>query len=71
MLIKYSCNIISLQNFTYESLLEYSFKKYLKSIRPFYKQDLIKVITGIRRCGKSVILTQIMDEFKIRTDNVY
>ena len=39
-------------------------EKYLKNIRPFYEQDLIKVITGIRRCGKSVILTQIMDELK-------
>ena len=39
-------------------------EKYLKNIRPFYVQDLIKVITGIRRCGKSVILTQIIDEIK-------
>lgn len=37
-------------------------EKYLSKIRPFYEQDLIKVITGIRRCGKSVILTQIIDE---------
>lgn len=37
---------------------------YLKQIRPFYHQDLIKVITGIRRCGKSVLLMQIMDEIK-------
>ena len=39
-------------------------EKYLSKIRPFYDQDLIKVITGIRRCGKSVILTQIIDEIK-------
>ena len=39
-------------------------EKYLKNIRPFYEEDLIKVITGIRRCGKSVILTQIIDELK-------
>lgn len=39
-------------------------EKYLKNIRPFYDKDLIKVITGIRRCGKSVILTQIIDELK-------
>lgn len=39
-------------------------EKYLSKIRPFYNVDLIKVITGIRRCGKSVILTQIMDELK-------
>lgn len=37
-------------------------EKYLKKIRPFYNQDLIKVITGIRRCGKSVILRQIINE---------
>ena len=37
---------------------------YLKRIRGFYDKDLIKVITGIRRCGKSVLLMQIMDELK-------
>ena len=39
-------------------------ENYLSKIRPFYDVDLIKVITGIRRCGKSVILTQIIDEIK-------
>ena len=39
-------------------------ERYLKSIRPFYEQDLIKVITGIRRSGKSVLLSQIMDEIR-------
>lgn len=43
---------------------------YLKSIRPFYDSDLIKIITGIRRCGKSVILDQVMDEIKQKTDNL-
>ena len=37
-------------------------ENYLKRIRPFYDKDLIKVITGIRRCGKSVILKQIINE---------
>lgn len=37
-------------------------EKYIKQIRPFYESDLIKVITGIRRCGKSVVLEQIKDE---------
>lgn len=37
---------------------------YLAKIREFYHVDLIKVITGIRRCGKSVLLMQIMDELK-------
>lgn len=39
-------------------------EKYLSKIRPFYDQNLIKVLTGIRRCGKSVILNQIMNELK-------
>lgn len=39
-------------------------ERYLKSIRPFYNQDLIKVLIGIRRSGKSVILMQIIDELK-------
>jgi len=39
-------------------------ERYLKDIRPFYDQDLIKVLIGIRRSGKSVILTQIIDELK-------
>ena len=37
-------------------------ERYLKKIRPYYESDLIKVITGIRRCGKSIILSQIKDE---------
>lgn len=39
-------------------------EKYLARIRKFYHMDLIKVITGIRRCGKSVLLLQIMEELK-------
>ena len=39
-------------------------EKYLAKIREFYDVDLIKVITGIRRCGKSVLLKQIMDELE-------
>lgn len=43
---------------------------YLKKIRPFYDSDLIKIITGIRRCGKSIILMEIYEEISKRTDNV-
>ena len=39
-------------------------ENYLVRIRKFYHVDLIKVITGIRRCGKSVLLQQIMDELQ-------
>ncbi len=37
-------------------------ENYLKMIRPYYETDLIKVITGVRRAGKSVILETIRDE---------
>lgn len=37
-------------------------EKYLTRIREFYDVDLIKVITGVRRCGKSVLLKQIIKE---------
>ena len=37
---------------------------YISQIRPFYESDLIKVITGIRRSGKSVILSQVEEELR-------
>ena len=38
-------------------------EKYLKKIRGFYDaEDIIKVITGIRRCGKSSLMLTIIDE---------
>lgn len=37
---------------------------YLSRIRGFYDSDLVKILVGIRRCGKSVILNQIIDEIK-------
>ena len=39
-------------------------ENYLSKMRGFYDSNLIKILVGIRRCGKSVILTQIMDELK-------
>ncbi|MDF2610243.1 MAG: ATPase [Lachnospiraceae bacterium] len=44
---------------------------YLERIRPFYNSEMVKVITGIRRCGKSTIMKQMMGELKERgiTDN--
>lgn len=35
---------------------------YLSKIRPFIGKDIIKVLTGVRRGGKSVLLEQIRDE---------
>ena len=43
---------------------------YIEQVRPFYESDLIKIITGIRRCGKSVIMEQIIKEIEKKTDNV-
>lgn len=39
-------------------------ENYLEEIRGFYNSSLVKILVGIRRCGKSVILTQIMQEIK-------
>lgn len=39
--------------------------KYLKKMRGFYHDtDMIKVITGVRRCGKSSLMKVIMEELK-------
>ena len=43
---------------------------YIRPVREFYESDLIKIITGIRRSGKSVILQQIMAEIGEKTDNI-
>ncbi len=37
---------------------------YVSQIRSFYESDLVKIITGIRRCGKSIILKQVMAEIE-------
>ena len=39
-------------------------ENYLSRIRGFYESDLVKILVGIRRCGKSVILNQIIEELK-------
>ena len=44
------------------STMEIIREGYLKEIRRFYDSNLIKVITGVRRCGKSIILKQIENE---------
>ena len=45
-------------------------EKYIAPIRSFYDSDLIKIITGVRRCGKSEILKQICSEIRERSDNI-
>lgn len=37
---------------------------YLEQIRPYMETDLIKVIVGIRRSGKSTLMKQIIDELR-------
>ena len=43
---------------------------YIEQIKGFYDSDLIKIIVGIRRSGKSIILEQIMNDIKRTTDNI-
>ena len=48
-------------------------ENYLKKIRPFYSDDLIKVLTGVRRCGKSSILHMIANELRqtgVKEENI-
>ncbi len=43
----------------------YTREYYIDKIRGFYNSDLIKVITGIRRCGKSCFLLSVMEDLKL------
>ena len=40
----------------------YTRQYYIDKIRGFYNSDLIKVISGIRRCGKSCFLLSVMED---------
>jgi len=43
----------------------YRRENYLRNIRGFYHDcELIKVITGVRRCGKSCLMASIADELR-------
>ncbi len=52
----------------------YNRENYLNKIRGFYDDtETIKVITGIRRCGKSTLLESIKSELKqkgIKDENI-
>lgn len=41
-------------------------EQYMSRVRPFIDKALVKVLTGIRRCGKSVMLELIQEELKER-----
>ena len=46
-------------------MLLYKREKYLEKIRPFFHdEEMIKVITGVRRCGKSCIMKSIAQELE-------
>ena len=42
----------------------YSRTEYLNKLLAFKDTDFVKVITGVRRCGKSVILQQYMNSLR-------
>ena len=44
----------------------YKREDYLNKIRGFYDDTMIKVITGIRRCGKSYLLKTVIEELQDR-----
>lgn len=39
-------------------------KEYLTTLKNFKDKDLIKVVTGIRRCGKSTLFELFIQELK-------
>lgn len=43
--------------------------EYIDKIRPFFDSEIIKVITGIRRSGKSKLLDMVIEEIKERGVN--
>ena len=55
-------NVNLINGGVYETLPE---RKLFKKIRGFYHtDDILKVITGVRRCGKSSLMQTIADELK-------
>jgi uncharacterized protein len=37
---------------------------YMQKVRPFMNTPVVKVFTGIRRCGKSVMLELVQEELR-------
>lgn len=48
-------------------------ERYLQRIRPFVDKPVVKVLTGLRRAGKSTMLRMIINELlpEIREENIY
>ena len=46
-------------------------ERYIKQIAPFIGKDIIKVITGIRRSGKSVLLKMLMGDIDTPSKSIY
>lgn len=49
-------------------------EKYLEQIRPYYDARIIKIITGVRRSGKTTLIEQIIDELfanGVKKDHIY
>ena len=61
MIVSYICDILA-QNEEGDSRDMIKRERYMKQIRPFINSDLIKVLTGLRRVGKSVMLELIKQE---------
>lgn len=63
VILLYSCLIIAFPR--YGCMNWYPRENYLKRIRDFYSAtDIIKVITGVRRCGKSCLMETISQELR-------
>ena len=43
---------------------------YMEQLISFREKQIIKVVTGIRRCGKSIVLSQIREELSQYSDNI-
>ena len=57
---RYNCEIICIVNKREKAMIRR--EVYMEKIRPFIDKDLVKILTGIRRCGKSVMLDLIKEE---------
>ena len=47
----------------------YKREMYLRRIRPFYKNEQIKILSGVRRAGKTELLKMIQDEVRTSSDD--